>query len=290
MFFSVKIVVYLFLGGVAGGLLLCSCIWSMRFHRMTAHPSSRFETAFGVFFTRCTAVGALALTMSLLCLLWDLGRPDRAFQLFLTLTPTVLTLGALSLGADLVLAVILSAVSAGMLTVSRIARRALEMACAATSLVVITYTGIYLYNLNSVAFWHSPAIVAVFLFSSLSTGISAMLLVAYFAGDRARILGAVKPLQNMHIAIILSETASIIWFLWAASANSSASSSLELLVSEDVLPLAILGVAMLALAIPLVLESHSVARRSYRDIPASDTLCLVGGFMLRYCIVLCGLH
>lgn len=296
MLFGAQTVAYLFLGGTGGGILLASCLWALWFHRAAAHPRTRVAQPFDRFFRQCAVVGLVTLAVALLCLVGDLGRPDRVLYLFATEHANVLTVGAYSLGLELLLAAALAVGSFAWpesRRQSRTARRTLQVLrglCAAFGLVVIVYTGVYLYSLEAVAFWHHPAIIAVFLFSSLSSGISATLLVGFFNQNQWAVLGTVKPLQRLHIALVVCEAVSIAAFLWQAAADPASAASLATLQSAAVAPTAIIGVGLMALAVPLTLESVAVASRGPRHIPASDVLCIVGCLMLRYVIVLCGAH
>lgn len=290
MLFSFQIVVYLFLGGTGGGMLLVSSVWSIYAHQRRAGANARKMQEFEGFFLRCTIVGVVVLVVALMCLFWDLGRPERALNLFFTSHPNVLTVGAYSLSIDLLLALALIALAVFRLPAPERTVLILRMLCGAFSLIVIVYTGAYLYSLEAVAFWHSPSIVAVFLFSSLSSGLSATLLIAYFNPKQTMVLVTVAPLQRAHIAIVAAEAASIAAFLYLTSQNPAAATSLSRLVSPEVLPTASIGVGLMALAVPLVSESASLASRDHRHIPASDVLCIMGCLMLRYIVVLCGAH
>ncbi len=292
MLVSAQIVVYLFLGGASGGMLLFSCLWSVVFRTRAGYASCsvRMRLAFDTFFARCVVVGAVLMLVSILCLFWDLGRPDRVLALVLTSAPNVLTLGAVCLGAELVASCALAALLVFDLPAPRLTRTACEGAIAVVSFAVILYTGVYLYSMEAVAFWHTPALLAVFFFSSLSSGLSLMLLIAYFSQDQASLLGAVRPMQRLHLALLVCEAASIVWFVAAGASNPAAQKSVELLLGSSMLPTAAVGVAGMALVLPFALESLSLASRSHRNIPASDAICLVGGFALRYCVIACGLH
>ena len=290
MLVSMQIVVYLFLGGAAAGMLLFSCLWSLRFRHFSFALGQRKQFAFDAFFSRCIAIGSLLILISILCLFWDLGRPDRVLALIFTNRPNILTLGALCLGAELLMTFLLFMPLIASIPAPRALRPVCEIACSLISVAVILYTGVYLYSMEAVAFWHSWALIAVFLFSSLSTGLSFMLLIAYFSQDQMQLLNAVRPMQRVHLACIAFEAASVGLLIWSALHNQNAASSMALLLDEPMLSTAIVGVGLMALIAPFALEGYSLASRAHRNIPASDVICLVGGFVLRYVIVACGLH
>lgn len=290
MLVSMQIIVYLFIGGASGGMLALACLWSLHFRRTPINTMRRARLAFDAFFSRCVVMGALGMFASILCLFWDLGRPDRVFALIFTSTPNILTLGALCLGAGLAISAILSSIVTLRISALARFRDACEVFCVVLSLVVILYTGAYLYSMEAVAFWHTIALIAVFFFSSLSTGLSLMLLIAYFTHDQMQLLGAVASMQKMHLACIACETVAIGLFVWSAATNPAASASLSALLSDAMLPTAVIGVCGMALAVPFLMESYALASGGQRSIPASDIICLVGGLILRYCVVACGFH
>lgn len=290
MLVSMQIVTYLFLGGASGGVLLASSIWSLAFRHRRVAASARRRLAFATFYQRCMLLGSLAVLTSILLLFWDLGRADRVLMLVFTSTPNLLTLGAVSLGVLLVAAAVLAAVLTFRIPLPGAARTVVEVVCAASAVVVIFYTGLYLYSMEAVPFWHTPALVATFVFSSLSTGTSLMLLVAYFTRDQAQLLGAVAPLQRLHVACIALEATSLAFFLHAAVENPEAGRSLALLTEPQMLSTAVVGVGVMALAVPFGAELYSLSRHCNRSLPAADVVCLTGGFLLRFCIVACGAH
>jgi formate-dependent nitrite reductase membrane component NrfD len=290
MLVSMQIVTYLFLGGASGGMLLTSSIWSLVFRHRRQQPNARKRLAFDTFFLRCAVLGTLTVLTSILLLFWDLGRGDRVFKLVFTTTPNLLTLGAVSLGVLLLSAAVLAVFLGFHVSAPGSLRTTVELVCAISALVVIVYTGLYLYSMEAVAIWHTPALIATFFFSSLSTGISLMLLVAYFTRGQAMLLGAVAPLQRFHVTSIALEAASIALLVRAAIINPAAAKSLAILTSPTMLPTAIVGVVVMALVIPCASELYALSQRHHRSIPAADIICLTGGFLLRFCIVACGVH
>lgn len=290
MTFSLQIILYLFLGGTCGGMLFSSCIWWLAENRHGRKSSVRRSFAFHQLFARCLIVGFLGLAMAALCLLWDLGKPSRALLLFFSPSGAILSWGAYFLGAELAVVAFLGAAFVSDLRVPTAIVRVAIAACAALSAAVFAYTGVYLYSLEAVAFWHFPAILAVFVFASLSAGFSLMLLIAYFSPDADEVLQAAKPLQRAHLAAIAAETASISWLLTQQAASDACSKSFAMLTGPSMLPLSIIGIGAFAIVAPFCLELSSLLSRTHRNIPGSDVLCLAGSLILRYVIVSCGGH
>lgn len=289
MTFSLQIVLYLFLGGACGGMLFVSSVWCLAVYR-TENGNARRQFAFHRYFSRCLIVGLLGLIVATLCLFWDLGKPSRALLLFASPTGSVLSWGVYFLGIELVVVALLAAVFFLSLRVpARIVRLAIAL-CAVASAAVFTYTGVYLYSLEAIAFWHFPALIAVFVFASLSAGFSLMLLVTYFSSDSVTVLSAIKPLQRAHLAAIIAEAVAIGWLLFEQAKSPECADSFALLTGNTMLPLSLIGVGGFAFAVPFCLELSSVRSRNYRNIPGCDVLCLVGSLILRFIIVSCGMH
>ena len=271
-------------------MMFLACAWWLALDHKRSWRTQRRKQAFRQLLTRCLVLGLVALIISLLCLFWDLGQPSRALLLLTSPSGAVLSWGVLFLGAEFALVTFLTATLTLDLHVPHTLKRIAIALCAFASIAVFTYTGVYLYSLSAVAFWHSPALIATFAFASLSAGFSLMLLIAYFSPDAASVLGAVKPLQRLHLATLVCEAASIVFLVAQQAANQDAGTAFSLFTSESMLPLFIIGVGGFAIGAPLCFEASSVASRAYRNIPASDALCLAGSLILRYVIVTCGVH
>jgi formate-dependent nitrite reductase membrane component NrfD len=142
----------------------------------------------------------------------------------------------------------------------------------------------------SVPFWNNWALVALFLFSSLSCGVSVVLLTDYFIKDQTLLLRAARPLQKAHVTILLLEALSLAAFLVLVFLSPAATKSIALLMQPDMLATAAIGVIGMGIVIPFFLESFNLLTKPYRTIPVSDVICLLGGFFLRYVIILCGVH
>lgn len=288
------IIAYLFLGGAAAGALLAVSAWSLAFHRAAAratlHPS--LTAAFSALRKNVYLVGFVLLAFAMVCLLWDLGAPHRALLIFTQPRPTVLTFGAYTLTVEATIAALLAAghlFGRPRLEGSRMLT-ALEILCCLGALATMTYTGVFLASNPAIAFWNTWTLVAVFVFSSLSTGISATLLIDWFTQGQTLLLRAAKPLQKWHLACLAAEAVAIGLFLAATFSNPATASARALLLSPDVLPTAAIGVLGFGIFAPAALEAFSLAQKECRTIPVADVLCLCGGVCLRYIAITCGVH
>ncbi|HJF62250.1 MULTISPECIES: NrfD/PsrC family molybdoenzyme membrane anchor subunit [Gordonibacter] len=283
------VIVYLFLGGAAAGALFVMSAWSFAFRR--SENPARLLTAFESLRRRTYTVGFLLLAFAMICLLGDLGNPGRALMVFFLPHPTVITFGAYTLAIEALLAALLLAAS---LPNSPLALRGrwldiVEALCCIGALATMAYTGIFLFQ-GSIPFWNHWSIIVLFVFSSLSSGVSVVLLIDWFTQGQSLLLRATKPLQICHVACLAAEVVFLTLFVNAAFRNPLADASLNLLMEPEMLAIAGVGVIGMGIALPITLETYSITRKECRAIPVSDFICLLGGLCLRYCLITCGVH
>lgn len=264
------------------------------FARKTAAPFSqeqRFFQAFASLQARVYTLCLALLILSILFLFWDLGNPERVLLILLRPHATVLTFGAIFLSIETILGLLLVAATVFRASVLRgQAMRTIEILTCIFSIATMAYTGVFLFGNIGVAFWSSWTIVGLFLFSSLSCGLTLMLLVDYFIQDQTLLLRAARPLQKWHLVCLAGEALFVALFIAAAANNSAAAGGMEILLSPKMLPTAVIGVLGFGIAIPAISEIYALARLDCRTIPVSDAICLAGGLILRFCIIACGVH
>jgi formate-dependent nitrite reductase membrane component NrfD len=263
--------------------------WSLAFHRSGHHY--RLQRAFKSLMARCYIISLVVLVFSLLCLIGDLGYPTRVLSLFLKPHLTVITFGSYALLLELLVGLLLALANLfDLAAINGRMRKLLELLCCFCSLAVMAYVGVFLAGNASVAFWNTWTLVSLFLLSSLSAGISLVLLIDYFIKDQTLLLRAARPLQKVHVTILLAEVISLGLFLAVTFSNPAAHTSLALLMGPSILPTALIGVIGMGIVIPLLFEVYTLKVKECRTIPVSDVVCLLGGFCLRYVIILCGVH
>ena len=289
--FGPLLIAYLFLGGTAGGGYLVMCLWSLFFRR--AATAGRFTLrqmqSFDALQVRAHVLFFVILVMSVICLWWDLGRPTRALLIMVTLRPTILTFGFFVLSIELVLGALLMMGSAfGLGVMQGKLKTVVEILCCITSIATVTYTGIFLFQGASVYFWDSWSLVFLFFFSSLSNGLSLLLLVDYFTGQ-AVYINASRFLQITHLICLVAELITLVIFALINLNNPAAYASCMALMSKEMLPNVVVGVGLFGIIIPVAMEMYSLIFKECRAVPVSDVLCLCGGCILRYCIIVGGL-
>lgn len=290
--YSILVVAYLFLGGAAGGAFLVMSAWSLYFHvSKEYHRSSRIRQAFRSMKTACYSVSLVMLLAAMACLFFDLGVPENVHLFFTRPHATPITFGAFSLGIEAIVGFML--VVANALRPKLLAGRAkavLEALCVASSLCVMVYAGLYLFNQAAVPAWHTVWLVALFFFSAASGGASTMLLVDYFIQGQTLLLQTVRPLQKAHVVCLIGEAIALAFYAGRLFATPAAADAVALLMEPSMLRTALLGAVGMGIVVPLCLELYALFKRDSRQIPLSDVICLIGGLCLRWCVVMCATH
>lgn len=289
--YGTLVIAYLFLGGAAGGTFLVMATWSLVLHHAYPHRSALVRRDFRLLRGHVYAIATAVLVAAMLCLLWDLDYPDRALMIFSFARPTVLTFGACVLAALLAVGVLLVLANLFHFRFFTGAfKRILEVVCAVLAAAVMGYTGVFLYSNVGIPFWHSPFLIGLFFCSALSSGLSVVMLVDYFSHAEAKLIHAVRPLQQCHLVCLAVELAFMVAFVVATWANPQTARATAVLLSPDVLSTALIGALGLGIAVPAVLESYALLRKEQRAIPVSDFVCLIGAFCLRWTVIVCGVH
>lgn len=290
--YSELIIIYLFLGGAASGAFFVMAAWSLGFHHGEKRlRDRRLRLAFRVMKRIVYTTSFLLLIIAMGCLFADLKVPGKALLLLLRPQPTPLTFGffVLSLLAIVGAALVVANVLRPRFMTGYV-KAALEWMCAATALAVMAYTAVYLFNQKAVALWNSPWLIALFLCSSTSSGISVVLLCNWFVQGKTLLLRAARPLQRVHIAVLVAEGIVLAVYMTSVLANPDAARSLILLQQPELLQTGIVGAVGMGIVAPLALEAYVLAWKDWRAIPVSDVICLVGGFCLRWCLIMGGAH
>lgn len=289
--FGSLVILYLFLGGFGAGILCVTALWSLAFHRTTMRSHMQTD-AFDALKARCYGVGFVVLCLAALCLLFDLGRPELAYLLFIRPTPSILSFGSFVLLASLLVSGFLAV--ANLLYVPFVhaaARKVAEVLCVAVSLCMMVYTGVYVACVEAVSLWNNIAIPALFAFSSLSAGLSAVFIVVPFTRDAALLDGWTTMLHRVHAGVLVCELIALAAFAFIAVSDPFAQGSLALLLgSEGFGGWFWVGVVGMGLLLPLVVEVLMAFMGRLLYLLPIDVLCIAGGLILRFCVVWSGMH
>ena len=258
------IVWYFFLGGIAGGAYFTAAI-------ADSFGSPRDKSVFRVGYV-------LALLLVSVCgilLILDLGTPSRFLNMVMNFKFwDPMSIGAWMLGlfgAFTFASSVLSFVDGeGMAKL----RRRLSLIGIIAGFFIAAYTGVLL-SATALPFWREARLMgALFLASGASTGMAAIALLLYLFGESAgEGYRKVKRADRYAIMFELVVLAAFLALLGAAAGP---------IVSGHLAPLFWGGLVVAGLLIPLVLEVSGL--RLPGAVPAA--LILVGGFILRYVIVM----
>jgi formate-dependent nitrite reductase membrane component NrfD len=307
------IVIYLFFGGVGAGAYFVSGLAIYLGDGNTYRTIARWGAYLAPF----------PIIIGSGILIFDLFRPWNFYRLFLTIQPTSpMSIGSWILmvfsGASVINALlwIPAETKERFFSKKRLKkwkghfdwlwepkrqenlRRAFGVLGFPLSVAVALYTGILLGAIPARPFWNTPMLAQLFLFSGISTGTAAVIVLTSFTREHA-LTGDqdAKLLYSMDILLICLEILIIVPFLLHAYlATASIKSSLHLILGG---PYTFLfwGVVVLGgLLIPLLVEVYEIYPMLFKKHMhhskvlevASGVLVLVGGLTLRYVFVFGG--
>lgn len=284
------VVLYLFLGGAGAGVLFVAAVWSLLFHRTKSRTFEQ-SRAFWALVGKLYLAGFGLLALAALCLLLDLGSPHRFFLLFLRPTSSLLSVGSFALVSTLLASGFLAAAHAFGWPVPSWVRKGLEALCAVLAAVLMVYTGLYLAWMEAVPLWNNEALPVLFALSSFSSGAAIALLLAPYARDWALLNGWIDGLHRVHLASLGLEFLALVAFVALAVANPFAGPGLARLVSPaEQGSWFITGFVLGGVVVPFGAEAARPFAGRAAPVAAAEVLCLFGGLILRFCLVLAGSH
>lgn len=296
--FSMLIVGYLFFGGTGGGALvvlsLLECANVRRRYGWEPISPKRIERALALpndLFAYGWLICLVILTAGILCLMADIGRPDRLLNLAMTPTVSVMTVGAYALVIALICAAAFFFIEIfDGFSVSRSLIWSLSIVGFIAGIITTLYTGVLLQSLVSVLFWQTPLLPVLFFVSALSCGIACVLFVAVFVGTRWSFMHHIVYLARADSIFIIAEVACLIFYLMQAQNGNGTRFAAQALLTGDLFLPFWVGVILCGLGIPFILE-HFVAYGDGKiQLLWIAGFLLVGGFILRWCVVQTGMY
>ena len=320
--FSTLAVCYLFLGGVGGGaaVVLGACGLVVPRAALAAIPRTSSHFAHGdgsdapAFSLRdmeayrrllapLSFSALVLLSVGVACLLADLGSPARAVLLFASPHASFVAVGAWVLACTALVLIAQCVFWGGWLRVPVAVSRAIQPVCAALGVATALYTGLMLSDLQAVPLWSTPLLPALFTLSSLSCGLALAIIAAHLSGASRSFSGLMSALECVDAAAIVIEGAVLAAFVVRATSPAGQTATDQ--VREAAGGLLVFGPDAWAfwalfvgagLIVPFVFDvAASRARRRSRatsPFPALFAMAcvLVGGFVMRYCIVGAGMQ
>ena len=275
---------YLFLAGMGGGAFITSAFLHWR------HPHAVTMRKIG------HVIAPIAVAIGLVLLMFDaeggLHNPLR-FALLLHNPFSVMTWGVVFLAGFMVVSIIVLALD----ILKKGVPRWLELVGAAFGLCVGMYTGALLGVVKTFPLWNTALLPILFLVSAMSAGAASVLLTAIFKHPEE--FNRAGVLKKFHFCLPIIELVLVAALLFVTMYNSTAGfESVWSLVAGKWAPLFWIGLVAVGLVLPTVLECRLLffsskefeeSRTAHYISAASDAAVLVGGFLLRFLVVMAAL-
>ena len=273
--FSDFAVWYLFFAGTAAGSFVIAAA-------LDYFGNSFANMRFVSLASRVGFCGApVLLGIAALMLFLDLGNPAAIVFTFLNPVRSLVSIGAWLIALALV--VFLMVVALLLLRVRCRCFRLLEVIGSIIAVGLMCYTGVLLASMNSVDFWNTPLLVALFVFSALSCGCGFLSAVAFCIQGSAR---GFSCLRWVGVVLCVIEAVSLVALLIGRWLYSEASrQSCSMLLFGEWADVFWVGLVLCGIVVPLVLacfERHGFAP-ALRLVDGCSVL--VGGACLRFCII-----
>ena len=255
--FGDSIIWYLFLGGGGAGaaavLAACDLLLARRSRLGRNSRLAWTDELSRPFFARGCLAATVALVLGALCLLFELGRPERFLYVLALPTASVLTFGSYVLAATIVCTAALGGIALfGSFRAPVVLVRALEWAALALGLATTAYTGVLLAQIGFVPLWGSPLLPVLFTCSSLSVGIACAMAAALPDARRApRLLRALARADSVVLAV---EALVLTAYLTSAAFGSGQAGAVEALLLGPGMWFFWIGFVACALVLPLALD------------------------------------
>ncbi|QKF07832.1 polysulfide reductase NrfD [Berryella wangjianweii] len=313
--FSDLIVGYLFIGGCAMGFaFILGLLELANFDRRFGVARSRCDALIGTsfqpsrssrisltrasiqsvrslgdrFFSFAWTLCVLALSLAIVMLMCDLGRPDRLLEIIVSTQISAISVGAWSLVLVLVASAALAlgsfALIDGRAFDGRLAIALMGLSVVA-GMVGFLYTGVLLMEIPSVLAWRTSLIPFVFALSSLSGGIALALVAAAFTESRQNSRSAYSLLMRIDSVVIVAEAIVLMVYLAFYLKSPETQGAFDLLLCGGMAALFWMGLVFAGLVLPLFLEVFQAYVPDSRHLLIVATLVLVGACCLRICIV-----
>jgi protein NrfD len=275
------IVVYFFLGGIAGGAAFLSGLLDLLGDRLDR---------------RMARIGYLIALVAIVVggplLIVDLTRPERFWHMIWksdTGGPMFKYYSPISLGVWIILVFVIFvglAAAASLADIGRFPRwfanfgegvlgKIIALGCILTGAALAAYTGLLLTNTNRPLWGDTAWITLLFLLSGISVGGAAMILLGWRQGypGTVRWIEQMESYSSALELIVLAIIAATIWsvarVVWSGAWGA----------------ILLFGVGVLGIVTPMVLRARQRAL-GMATIPIAALLVLIGGFLLRTVVIL----
>jgi formate-dependent nitrite reductase membrane component NrfD len=295
-------ITYLFLGGAGSGALFILIVLSLLTPRASWGDSSAHyapQPAFQPLFFFGYQVGGGALILSALCLLFDLGRPDRLLSLFFRPSPSYLALGTYALVILIACAIVFCFIwGAPYMRPPRWVMRVAEALGLSAALITMLYTGLLFQSIGAGTLLGTVLVPVIFVLSSLSAGVALLLLTAALTRAGKLFSTTFRRLARADAALILLEGVGLVLLLISGFDGQQTRVAATELIFGEFAAVFWIGVVGCGIIAPLGIEGVSLrvgangmnraVRWEYAFAPAALFL-LIGGYCLRVSLLGAGL-
>src|SRR5512135_1628843 len=229
-------------------------------------------------------------------LLLDLGNPLRFFLGFLRQQSSMISVGIFIITVFILLGAIhMAALLFKQVKLSESVLKWLFGIAAVFALATAIYTGLLIGVVKAVPFWNTPMLPLLFLVSALSTGAGAILvalalwrLIRPVSKEQAeQLVESEHLLSRVDIPLIAIELLVLFFLLFLMGGGPSiAAESARYLVTGGFAVAFWVGLVVVGLLVPAVLEAWSLRGGQALNVGALAGVCLlIGGILLRYAVL-----
>lgn len=302
---GMPVILYLFLAGVGAGAVTVSASVLLR------GGGGGFGGRHFAIARYGALIGPLPAIIGTSLIVLELGRPFRALNLFKVINLSPMSIGTWLLGTFILVSLLYALLFLPWRPIiwDRLhpGRKALAWICVPLGIGVAVYTGVLLGAMPSRPFWNSPILAMLFLISALSTGIAVIILGQALHYRVPADNPAAKKLFHQSGYLLAATDVMLIGFellviflfvMFAHLTVGSVKYAVAAILPGGELAFSFwLWVVLIGLLIPAVIELVYVVPRllyhhEYRPPRAVEIAVpiaiLIGGFMLRYVVVVAG--
>jgi formate-dependent nitrite reductase membrane component NrfD len=302
---GMPVILYLFLAGVGAGTVTVSASVLLR------GGGGGFGGRHFTIARYGALIGPLPIIVGTFLIIFELGRPFRALNLFKLINLSPMNIGSWLLGSLIVVSVLYALLFLPWPPIiwDRLQpwRKVLAWVCIPLGIGVALYTGVMLGAMPARPFWNSPILALLFLVSALSTGIAMIIFTqALLYEPQADNPAADKLFHQSGYLLTASDllligfelTVIFLFLMFAYLTVGNVEYAVAVILPGGDLAAAFwLWVVVVGLLIPGFIELVYVVPKLlyHRDYETSRTADMVisiavlaGGFMLRYVVVVAG--
>ncbi|MBU0718537.1 MAG: polysulfide reductase NrfD [Planctomycetes bacterium] len=266
------IAAYLFLAGLGGGAYATGAVAG--FLGEDWATIAKIGVCLGF---PCVAVGCAFLLL-------DLGTPANFWRAGMKPGTSWIARGTIIITIFMILGaihIIFGIWPFDQLTTATGARNVISVLGIVFAFGTMIYTGILLGAARPIAFWSTAMVPLLFLVSALSTGMMAVILIAWLGSSTSET--AIAQLAKLDLALIVLEMFVLLFYLQGSHRVPESRASVEAVLIGEVAPLFWWGVAVLGLLAPLVFDLLHV-------VWLASVCGIIGGLFLRQVVLLGGIH